>query len=122
MELHLRIRTPSEQKEKWKRMVRAFKEEFTRRHTTGAAGNIPDMVYEKLEELLLQYPTILPPIAYSSYRRSFESNSSAPVATSSVPVAENERPEASRDTEPPSTRRGTVTSPPVSILSTNAPP
>ncbi|KAI9245937.1 hypothetical protein EDC94DRAFT_699331 [Helicostylum pulchrum] len=90
MELHLRIRIPDEQKVKWRRMVKAFKEEFTRRHTTGAAAPTEEASNQTLLRQLL-------------------------------PVAEHERPEASRDTEPPSTRKRTVTSPPASILSTNAP-
>ncbi|GAA5799532.1 hypothetical protein HPULCUR_004948 [Helicostylum pulchrum] len=42
-------------------MVENFKLEFLARHSTRAAGSAVDPVYDKLEELLKRYPTILPP-------------------------------------------------------------
>lgn len=94
-------RTSDQQKDKWKRMVENFKLEFTARHSTGAAGSAVDPVYDKLEELLKRYPTILPPYTYNSYRRSFEGLAGSP----SQYTAEHERPEAQQDSEPPLRRR-----------------
>ncbi|KAI8073535.1 hypothetical protein BDF21DRAFT_495248 [Thamnidium elegans] len=104
-----------EQKGKWKRMVSLFETEFTRRRSTGEAGFEDDIAYNKLEELLKNYPTILPPFTYSSHRRQFSDN----LHTSSAP--EHEHPDAPQGSEPPLTRRRMETSPLAPISSTPTP-
>lgn len=106
-------------------MVRNFKEEFTRLNSTGESGSEVDLVYEKMEELLRRYPTILPPHTYSSHSRQFTANlpseqHSLPTS-SQVPVVEHERPAVSPESEPPFFRRRMKT-PPLARISSSPPP
>lgn len=127
---NLRSRPSEEQKKKWKRMVKDFKEEFARRQSTGESGFEPDVVYDKLEEILTKFPTILPPHTYSSHSRQFVDNtnggnqgsSTAPAESSSVPIAEHERPAPPQESQPPSSRRRVETPPPDHVSSTPPPP
>ncbi|KAG2209287.1 hypothetical protein INT47_005579 [Mucor saturninus] len=110
-------------------MVKDFKEEFARRPSTGESGFESDVVYDKLEEILTKFPTILPPVTYSSHSRQFVDNtngvnqgsSTAPAESSSVPVAEHERPAPPQELQPPSSRRR-VETPSPNHASTATPP
>ncbi|KAG2207907.1 hypothetical protein INT47_010891 [Mucor saturninus] len=90
--------------------LRNFKEEFARRQSTGESGFEPDVVYDKLEEILTKLPTILPPVTYSSHSRQFvdstngvnQGSSTAPTETSSAPIGEHERPAPPQESQPPS--------------------
>ncbi|KAG2235440.1 hypothetical protein INT48_005790 [Thamnidium elegans] len=116
LEQSLMHHSSDEQKGKWKCMVSLFKTEFIRCHSTGEAGSEDDIVYNKLEELLKNYPTILPPFTYSSYQRQFSDNLPEGQHTSSAP--EHERPDASQGSESPLSRRRMETPPLAPISST----
>ena len=111
-------------KSKWKSLVENYKKEFTRRSTTGESGFAPDEIYDKLDEILQDYPTIRPPHIYSFQTRRFTDNTAPPPVP--VPSAEanplpssssshpssstfkHVRPSMSEDLEPPTSRRRTV--------------
>lgn len=125
---NLREKTTAQIKRKWDTLVQTFKENATRLHSTGSAGDTPLMNnYDKLNALLGQNPTILPPNVYSSHTGEYtdiqdteadrDSAPSSPVPTPSfaqqVPASENTRP-SSTDDEPPAQRRRIVSSTPPS--------
>jgi hypothetical protein len=64
-------------KNKWRLLIEGFKQEFIRRHTSGESGGFvfaPGSLYAKIDELLGDYPTIRPPITYTSHSRQFTDN------------------------------------------------
>ncbi|KAG2192285.1 hypothetical protein INT47_006918 [Mucor saturninus] len=112
---NLRSLPSEEQKKKWKCMVKDFKEEFARRQSTGESGFEPDVVYEKLEEILTKLPTILPPVTYSSHSRHFVDVTNGVYQGSSTAPAESSRVET-----PPPNHASTATPP--ANPSTTSPP
>lgn len=57
-----RPRTPAQIEYKWNDLQQRYKEEVTRRETTGAAGNVNTAIFEKLNAMGRKYPTIIPPL------------------------------------------------------------
>lgn len=78
-------------------MVTNFREEYVRRDSNGESGSEADIVYDKLFELLREYPTIIPPFTYSSFSRKFTDV----LHSSSMPVAGHRCHEAPQVSEPP---------------------
>lgn len=123
---HLKgVRLLDSLKKKWAALVQSFKNEFTRRQSTGQSGqarvtddlenraNQKEIVYNALSDLLRQYPTILPPCVYSSHTRVYTGNGRTGQTNSfSVPVGEHERPEFPVELEPETSRRRTTSSVP----------
>ncbi|KAG2191765.1 hypothetical protein INT47_010581 [Mucor saturninus] len=110
--------------------LKILRKKFARRQSTGESGFEPDVVYDKLEEILTKFPTILPAVTYSSHSRQFVDNthgvnqgsSTTPAESSSVPIAEHERPAPPQESQPPSSRRRLETPPPDHVSSTPPPP
>ncbi|GAA5813147.1 hypothetical protein MFLAVUS_006617 [Mucor flavus] len=116
-------RSSAEQKGKWRRMTKSFTEKYARRRTSGRSGSAVDIVYDKLEDLLKKYPSILPQLVDNLPSDSAESsNCSSRPSFPSVSDTERQRPDLPHGLEPPSTRRRTEKSSPTPNTLSSAPP